>query len=77
MTASAHYSKAYRERKKAEGFRILHGYPTKAPHVNRPPSEIPPHGPSRYRSRIWRCRCDTCRASVAEINRRYTRKRTR
>lgn len=73
-SANRRSSKAWRDRKKAAGFRILHGYAVDTPHINRPADVEPPHGTvSRYYARRWRCRCAECRAAAAANNRRYPR----
>lgn len=33
--------------------------------------EGPSHGLSRYQSRVWKCRCDVCKAGKAKAQRDY------
>jgi hypothetical protein len=68
---------AYRVRKRAAGYRQLHGTWTLEPHQNMRPNQEPEHGTAnRYRWRQNPCRCRPCRDAINEYNRAY-RKRKR
>lgn len=60
----------YRARKLAQGYRLVHGRFTLAPHVNARPGQLPPHGTER-RYMHHGCRCTPCRKArrVARANR--------
>lgn len=63
----AERSKAYRQRKLAAGYRLLHGRLTTEPstRVKGPP----PHGTKqRYNSYTYKCHCDECTDAVLAYN---------
>jgi len=66
----AEYMRRYRDRKRAEGYRIVRGNLVLGPPA--PRRVAAPHGTSAYH---YGCRCDECRAANAAAQRRYRAKR--
>jgi hypothetical protein len=76
VTSDAERQRRYRERRRAQGWRQVHGTWTKAPHRNHLANQEPPHGtPNRYRWKQDPCRCRACLDAINEYNRTYRQKR--